>query len=137
VALFRNRYRTDSVRLAKHDYTTQGEYFVTICTDWKVCHFGNIVGGEMCLSTIGSIVQEEWKQTACVRANVELDAFVVMPNHVHGIIVIKKSFVETIAPIVSCPSETTHQKIETTHRVVSTKDKTNTLIPNSLGSIVG
>jgi putative transposase len=82
------------------------------------------------MSPIGVIVEEEWRKTKHIRGSVELDAYVVMPNHIHGIIVIKKSFVETTGPVVSYPSETTH-------RVVSTRNKTKTLKPNSLGSIVG
>ena len=87
-------------------------------------------GGEMHLSPNGVIVQEEWKKTPCIRPDVSLDAFVVMPNHIHGIIVIEKSFGETTGSVVSPLSETTH-------RVVSTGNKTKTLQPNSLGSIIG
>jgi REP element-mobilizing transposase RayT len=135
--LYRNKYRVDTARLAHFDYSSPGEYFVTICTEDKICYFGAIANGEMRVSTVGSVVLGEWQQTARVRENVELDAFVVMPNHIHGIIVIKNSLVETIGPIVSHAEETTHRKIETTHRVVSTRNKSKTLQPNSLGSIVG
>jgi REP element-mobilizing transposase RayT len=93
----------------------------------------------MHLSPIGSIVQEHWQNSERVRANVRLDAFVVMPNHIHGIVVIceslaaeKTSFVETTHGVVSSLAETTQ-------RVVSTgnKPKSKTLQPNSLGSIIG
>lgn len=103
---------------------------MTICTKDKRCWFGEIESGKVRLSPIGVIVEEEWRKTEHVRGSVELDVFVVMPNHIHGIIVIKESFVETTGPVVS-------HALETTHRVVSTKNKTKTLKPNSLGAIVG
>ena len=62
---------------------------MTLCTHERECLFGEIDGdSKMRLNAFGEIVQEEWEQTGIVRANVELDAFVVMPNHVHGILVI-------------------------------------------------
>ena len=79
-----------SIRLQTYDYADEGAYFVTLCTAHRECLFGEVVNGEMHLSDVGKIVLEEWTQTAIIRPNVELDAFVIMPNHVHGIIVITK-----------------------------------------------
>ena len=157
MALYQNKYRIDSLRLAQHDYSAPGEYFITICTKDKICHLGKVVNGEMHLSPVGLIVQEEWEKSGRVRVNLQLDTFVVMPNHIHGIIVICKPPVETTRGIVSTMptnrgivsslSETTQRRlgfdksslVETTHRVVSTGNKptSTTLQPNSLGSIVG
>lgn len=133
------------MRLSGFDYSQPGEYFVTICTKDRVCWFGEIKGGKVRLSPIGMVVEEEWRKTEDVRTNVELDAFVVMPNHIHGIIVLK-SLAETTGPVVSHATEMTNASettnatettnaLETTQRVVSTRNKT--LMPNSLGSIVG
>lgn len=83
-----NRHHRRSIRLRNYDYTQCGAYFVTICTEKRRCIFGQVVGGEMVVNEWGQIVAEEWEQTAIIRPNVELDAFVVMPNHVHAIIVI-------------------------------------------------
>ncbi|MFO7322215.1 MAG: transposase, partial [Chloroflexota bacterium] len=80
--------RRRSIRLRDYDYTRNGAYFVTICAYERWPLFGDIVDGEMRLNAWGEIVQGEWAQTAIVRPNIELDAFVVMPNHIHGIIVI-------------------------------------------------
>lgn len=80
-----------SIRLKNYDYANEGAYFVTVCAYQKQCVFGHIDGGEMNLSAFGEIVIAEWEQTAALRKNVELDAFVVMPNHVHGIIVITEN----------------------------------------------
>ncbi|MCI0699389.1 hypothetical protein L0337_46225 [candidate division KSB1 bacterium] len=77
-----------SIRLKGYDYSQAGAYFITICTHERECIFGEIRDGKMHLNEIGKIVEAEWLKTAEIRDNVELDAFVVMPNHVHGIIII-------------------------------------------------
>ncbi len=82
------RHHRRSIRLPGYDYTRAGAYFVTLVTHDRECLFGEIVGGEMRLNTWGEIAREEWFQTAVVRPYVMLrdDEFVVMPNHIHGII---------------------------------------------------
>lgn len=130
--LFRNKYRIPSARLVGWDYSRPGAYFVTICTRNRVCWFGGVKNGKMVLSDIGKIVHDEWAKTPKIRPNVKLDEFVVMPNHFHGILIIKNDDVRTIRPNV----------VETTCRVVSTKTATEperktTLKSNSLGSIIG
>lgn len=77
-----------SIRLPGYDYTLPGGYFVTIVTGGRKRLFGDIENGEMVLSAYGRIALEQWFKTAALRRNVELrtDEFVVMPNHVHGII---------------------------------------------------
>ena len=77
-----------SIRLKGYDYSQEGIYFVTICIQDRKCLFGEITDGEMLLSALGTIAYREWMQTPEIRKNVELDAFVVMPNHIHGIIII-------------------------------------------------
>ncbi len=82
------RHHRRSIRLREYDYSQPGAYFVTICTHGRVHLFGEVVGGEMHLSPWGEIVREEWFRTAEIRANVLLydHEFVVMPNHIHGIV---------------------------------------------------
>ena len=80
--------RRRSMRLPDHDYRKQGAYFVTICTYRARCDFGNVVNGEMILSDLGLVVRDEWLKTSQIRSNVELDTFTVMPNHLHGILLI-------------------------------------------------
>jgi putative transposase len=77
-----------SVRLMGYDYAQEGAYFVTICTQNRTCLFGEVVNSEMRLTDFGAVAQTEWLRTAELRSNVALDAFVVMPNHVHGVVVI-------------------------------------------------
>ena len=88
---FRNRYCIKSARLEGYDYSASGGYFVTICTHDREYWFGEIVRGKMQLSEIGEIVADEWVKTEQIRSNVELDEWVIMPNHFHGIIMITKS----------------------------------------------
>ncbi len=78
-----------SVRLKDYDYSSSGYYFVTICTDDKQHLFGQIVGEEMKLNTMGEMAQKGWYEITKHRPEIELDEFVVMPNHIHGIIIIK------------------------------------------------
>jgi REP element-mobilizing transposase RayT len=85
---FKDKYRIESTRLPGWDYSAPGWYFVTICTDQRLLFFGEIVDGQMRLSQAGQIVAEEWLRTPQVRSNVVLDEWVIMPNHIHGIIVI-------------------------------------------------
>jgi putative transposase len=87
---FKGKYRVESTRLPGWDYAGAGWYFVTICTRNRECLFGDIVDGEMHLSSIGEIVAEEWQKTPDIRPNVVLDEWVIMPNHLHGIIIIER-----------------------------------------------
>ncbi len=80
--------RRRSIRLKGYDYTQAGAYFVTICTQGRACLFGEVVNGEMRLNEWGEIVREEWFRSAQIRQEIQLnlDEFVVMPNHIHGIV---------------------------------------------------
>ena len=80
-----------SSRLQGYDYRKDGVYFVTVCAYRHAKLFGTIDDGLMTPNIIGKMIVEEWHRTAELRPNVELDAFVVMPNHIHGIIVISNS----------------------------------------------
>lgn len=77
-----------SIRLSGHDYTQPGAYFVTIVTQGHRYVFGDIVAGNILLNDAGRIVSRAWEWLATQYAYVELDGYVVMPNHLHGIIVI-------------------------------------------------
>ena len=83
-----DRHHRRSIRLKGHDYTQPGAYFVTICTRDRECLFGHMVNGEMRLNKHGMAVHEEWLKTAELRENVEMEACTVMPNHLHGIVVV-------------------------------------------------
>ena len=83
-----DKHRRRSIRLKEYDYSSAGAYFITICTYNKECIFGNVTNSEMQLSEYGVIVENEWLKTAEIRSNVIIDKYIVMPNHVHGIIII-------------------------------------------------
>ncbi|BAZ05607.1 hypothetical protein [Calothrix sp. NIES-3974] len=95
MTLYKNKYRIESARCNKWDYTSAGYYFITICTYKKQSFFGEIIDGKMNLSPIGKILAVEWQKTELIRPYVELDAWVIMPNHFHGILIIHKPTVET------------------------------------------
>ena len=83
-------HRRRSLRLKRHDYTYAGAYFVTIVTQDRSCLFGEIVGKEMRLNEVGEMVCGFWKALPQRFPAIEIDMFVVMPNHLHGIVVINQ-----------------------------------------------
>ncbi len=104
------------IRLKEYDYSQSGEYFVTVCTHGHECTLGKIINGQMRLNEIENIVEKCWKVFPCHFKNVELDKFVIMPNHLHGILILNESVgVQNFAPL-----QNTYQHI----------------IPKSLGSII-
>lgn len=88
---FQNKYRISSARLQNWDYGWNAPYFVTICTQNREHYFGEIVDGIMYFSEMGKIAQQFWHEIPDHFPFVILDAFVVMPNHIHGIIIINKT----------------------------------------------
>jgi putative transposase len=78
-----------SIRLKGYDYSQAGAYFITICCANMECRFGKIENNEMILNEYGIIAFEEWMKLTERFTNFELDTFQIMPNHIHGIIVLK------------------------------------------------
>src|SRR5262249_29483559 len=78
-----------TIRLPEFDYALDGHYYVTICTQNRHCHFGAIEDGEMYLTPVGEMVQRVWMDLPKYHPRIGLDEFIVMPNHVHGIVVLK------------------------------------------------
>lgn len=120
--LYKNKFRVETSRLKDWDYSTPWWYYITICIKDMKYRFGKVENGKMILNNLGNIVEEEWLKTKEIKDNVELDYYVIMPNHLHGILIVKD--VETSRRDVS-------RVIETGQRPVSTQLK-----PNSLGSII-
>src|SRR2546423_12162335 len=75
-----------SIRLPEYDYSAPALYFVTACTDGRRCLFGEVVGERMLPNAFGQIVESCWQGIPEHFPHIELDEFVVMPNHVHGIV---------------------------------------------------
>ncbi len=79
-----------SIRLKDYDYASPGAYFVTVCSHDRKCVFGEVVDGRMRLNEFGLIVVEEWKKTPAIREEIGIDTFAMMPNHLHGIVIIEE-----------------------------------------------
>jgi putative transposase len=90
LALFNNKYRIPSARLENWNYSNQAMYFITICTKNRHTFFGSIVNSILHPTEIGKIAHSEWYKSIALRPdmNLELGEFVIMPNHIHGIIII-------------------------------------------------
>mgnify|MGYP002814623350 FL=1 len=84
------RHHRRSIRLRGHDYSDPGEYYVTICTHNRECVLGEIKDGEMRLSNAGEIAETCWLEIPRHFPNVVLDEFVIMPDHMHGILILKE-----------------------------------------------
>lgn len=75
-----------SIRLKNYDYSGEGFYFITLCVAERIHLFGEIINGEMQLNKFGEIAKEEWAKTIEIRDNISLGEYIIMPNHLHGII---------------------------------------------------
>ena len=93
------KHHRRSIRLREYDYAQAGAYFVTLVAHARECLFGRVVEGQTHLSMPGEVVAAEWLRSARIRGEIELDAFVVMPNHVHGIVVIRDVGAHGRAPL--------------------------------------
>ena len=116
------KHNRQSIRLRGYDYTQAGAYYVTMVTYQRECLFGEIVEGEMRLNELGQIADECWRAIPDHFDHVELGAYVVMPNHVHGIILIKEANADVGA-----------QQVGATHESPQPCGP----IPGSLGAIIG
>ena len=110
---FQNKYRIPSARLQTWDYGNNGSYFITICTKKRENYFGEIFNNEMQLNEIGKLAEQYWIEIPIHFPFMELGNFVVMPNHVHGILIIDKPLVNNWDVVVG-----------TRHCLVSTNNKT-------------
>jgi REP element-mobilizing transposase RayT len=88
---FQSKYKIKSTRLENYDYTQNGLYFVTICTKDREELFGEVIDGKMVLNSVGKITNQFWQEIPRHFPFVNLDEFVLMPNHVHGILEINKN----------------------------------------------
>jgi putative transposase len=91
-SLFRNKYRIESTRYRGYDYSSPGKYFITICTKNKIRYFGKIDNGKMILSETGQIAEKFWREIPDHFPNIKLDEFIIMPDHIHGILIINQDY---------------------------------------------
>jgi putative transposase len=83
------KHHRRSIRLRGYDYRQAGAYFVTLVAQQRECLFGHVVGGRMHVNEVGQVVAVEWTRSAEIRREIESDLFVVMPNHLHGVVIIR------------------------------------------------
>ena len=107
-----------SIRLEEYDYGQPGAYFVTLCAHQRECLFGEIQEGKVVLSEMGRIVEREWTVSANIRREIDLDTFIIMPNHMHGIVTIRD-----------------HHPVGATGRS-PLHSRQHTLLPKTLGSFI-
>ena len=108
VSMFHHRR---SICLKNYDYAQSGAYFITVCTRNRENLFGEIVDGEMHVNHFGSIVRKCWDDLPHHYSGVELDAFVVMPNHVHAIIMVLEDAENPVGAIHESPLPSTDKRI--------------------------
>ena len=112
-----------TIRLQGYDYAQKGMYFITLCVKERECIFGTIVENEMFLNRIGQIVADEWINSIKIRNNVIIHDFIVMPNHLHGIVEItynkndKSQIGEFVSPTKSIGAIVRGFKVATTKRI--------------------
>ncbi len=112
----RDVHRRRSTRLRGYDYAQPGAYFVTICTQNRECLFGEIVDGAMHLNQMAEMVATVWNDLPQHYSGVDVDAFVIMPNHVHGIVMLSAGQPRGVAPTLSLPDVVHRFKSLTTAR---------------------
>lgn len=136
MSLFRNTYRVESSRMPEWDYSSPGYYFVTVCTYDRKQILSKIIDGQVHLKPIGLIANEEWLKTESIRKNVALHEYVIMPNHMHGIIQIKSS-VSTSVSTSEIPVETPCHDVSTGNGGNVKRSDAYHWKPGVLGAIVG
>jgi putative transposase len=100
MTLYKGQYRVESLRIPGYDYSSAGTYFITICTENCARFFGEVKDGQMRYTDFGEIAKEEWDNIGKLRQNLLLDEWVVMPYHVHGIIIFTENKKNSLANII-------------------------------------
>jgi REP element-mobilizing transposase RayT len=125
---FRNIYRIPTTRLPNWDYSDSGYYFITICTKDKEDFFGEIIKNEIHLTKIGKIAQKYWIEISKHFLFVELDEFIIMPSHVHGILIIKNTGDDDCRDVIN--------HVSTDHVNKNVYSKITPMNKHSLGEII-
>ncbi len=103
------KHHRRSLRLKGYDYSQEGAYYVTIVTQHHLCLFGDAVNGAMRLNELGRALEDEWLKTAEIRQNIQLDYFMVMPNHFHAVVFITRNVVGR-GTLQRAPTENTREQ---------------------------
>ncbi len=131
-----NKHHRHSLRINKYNYSLPGAYFITICTYRKENILGYMIDGKIELNVLGKITVREWLKTFQIRKNIQLDEYVIMPNHFHGIIILT----ENDGHNSSCPYKNNQNPYKcrgTMHRAhPSTYESFGKPIPGSIPTII-
>ena len=128
---FKNKYRIESARRPKWDYRKDAAYFITICTKYREHFFGEIENGKMQLSGVGILADVFWHEIINHTKNVKLGQFVVMPNHIHGILILDGNEINDTELADSKSMQTFDGgSVETLH-ATSLRPKSTSLSPKS------
>lgn len=130
---YKGKYRNESTRLQNWDYAWAAAYFVTICTKNKQWYFGEVIDGKMQLSKLGVIADILWKEIPYHMKNVELGEYVVMPDHIHGIIILNEDL--QVGASRGVRAESTINKMVTEEIIGNRRFQKQGI--NTLSSIVG
>jgi putative transposase len=136
MTLNNKKFGRQSIRLKNYNYAANGYYFVTICTHEKQCFFGNIANGKMQLSPTGKIAQQYWSEIPQHSKHTYLDEFIIMPNHVHGIIIINNPDNPRRDVPWNVPTEDVERDLSQTMSKLSPKSGTLSVIIRSYKSSV-
>ncbi|MDJ1498878.1 hypothetical protein QNI19_38480 [Cytophagaceae bacterium DM2B3-1] len=126
-----------SIRLSDYDYSLAGLYFVTICTKDRQCLFGHIEQGQMVLNEAGVIAHQEWEKSVEIRQGIALHEFIIMPNHMHGIVEIMDTQCRgdwQVAQAITKGSDQTHRSAGNQGDLPIAPTGLN---PKSLGAMIG
>ena len=146
VTKFKDKYRTGSIRAQWWDYGRPAAYFVTICSWGRVCYFGDVQHKKAVVSRTGVLEEVMWNEIPLHRQGVSLGPYVIMPNHIHGIVILEPE----IFPSDTDDSDPTDHKVETGRALSLLSDDTTNdsdeapgqgrfqnIGKNTLSSIVG
>lgn len=104
------KHQRRSIRLKGYDYSQPGWYYITLCTHNREHLFGSIKDAKIVLNGVGQIIQNEWLKTGTIRENISIGEFVIMPNHLHGIIQIMAEGAYRNTPQPNTPQPNTPQR---------------------------
>ncbi len=136
-----NYFHRQSLRLRGYDYSQPGKYFVTIVTKDRECLFGNVINDNMVLNDAGKSVKGFWLSIPEHYPKVVLDAYIIMPNHVHGIIVIKDKKFNNTVPVIPVGVPVIPVGVQNLEPlrddiIIPKINQYQKIIPRSLGSII-
>ncbi|MGL4484883.1 MAG: transposase [Anaerovoracaceae bacterium] len=103
ISMYVSNYNRRSIRLRGYDYSQEGAYFITICCQDKIHRFGTIAEGKMMLNEYGEIALAQWYKLQDRFINIQIDIFQIMPNHIHGIVVLTNPVGVGLAPTQNSP----------------------------------